>query len=235
MLPGHDKVYYLRKYWLFGKPLPPLLAPSHLSISFFHKVQYLRYLISEVGHVIQPSPQQQPIMSKVILVTGATGKQGGAVINALLKDLKHCTILAVTRDPNSEGSKKLALKSSSIKLVQGNLDDVPSIFKTASGVVKEPIWGVYSVQLSMGKGVTFAGEIAQGKALVDESVKTGVKYFVYSSVDRGGDEKSWVTKTPILHFQTKFEIEHHLRGNAGEMGWTILRPVAFMEVGCGFK
>jgi uncharacterized protein YbjT (DUF2867 family) len=170
-------------------------------------------------------------MSKVILVTGATGKQGGAVVDALLKETKHnFTILAVTRDPNSGSSKTLAQKSPSIKLVQGNLDDVPAIFKEAGEVVKEPVWGVYSVQVSTGKGVTFDGEITQGKALVDESVKNGVKRFVYSSIERGGDEKSWETQTPIPHFQTKYQIEHHLRDNAGQMGWTIIRPVAFMDV-----
>jgi uncharacterized protein YbjT (DUF2867 family) len=172
-------------------------------------------------------------MSKSILVTGATGKQGGAVVDALINESAHTfsSILAVTRDPDSSGAKKLALKSVLIKLVQGNLDDVPTIFQNAGYIDKEQIWGVYSVQVSQGKGVTVDGEVAQGKALIDESVKRRVKYFVYSSVDRGGDDKSWVTKTPIPHFQTKYEIEHHLRDNAGEMGWTILRPVAFMDVG----
>ncbi|QDS69608.1 hypothetical protein FKW77_008741 [Venturia effusa] len=169
-------------------------------------------------------------MSKVILVTGATGNQGGAVINALLNESNQdFTILAVTRDVNSNSSKQLAAKSSSIKLVQGNLDDVPGIFAAAKEVVKEPIWGAYSVQISMGKGVTFDGEIAQGKAMIDESIKNGVKHFVYSSVDRGGDEKSWDNETPIPHFQTKYQIDRYLRDNAGSMGWTILRPVAFMD------
>jgi uncharacterized protein YbjT (DUF2867 family) len=170
-------------------------------------------------------------MSKVILVTGATGNQGGAVIKALLKETsQNFTILAVTRDPDSGSSQKLAKKSTSIKLVQGNLDDVPAIFAAAKEVVKEPIWGVYSVQISMGKGVTFDGEIAQGKAMIDESVKNSVKHFVYSSVDRGGDEKSWDNETPIPHFQTKYQIDRYLRESAGQMGWTILRPVAFMDV-----
>lgn len=171
-------------------------------------------------------------MSKVILVTGATGNQGGAVINAILAEKdQNFTILAVTRDASSNSSQKLAKKSQSIKLVQGNLDDVPAIFKAAKEVVKEPIWGVYSVQISMGKGVTYEGEIAQGKAMVDESVKNGVEHFVYSSVDRGGDEKSWEVETPIPHFQTKYHIERYLKEKAGQMGWTILRPVAFMDVG----
>jgi len=81
----------------------------------------------------------------------------------------------------------------------------------------------------MGKGVTTDGEIRQGNDLIDESVKNGVKHFVYSSVERGGDEESWNNETPVTHFQTKFKIEQHLKQNAGEMGWTILRPVAFMD------
>lgn len=174
-------------------------------------------------------------MSKVILVTGATGNQGGAVINALLNESNsNFTILAVTRDTNSSSSQKLAAKSPSIKLVQGNLDDVPGIFAAAKEVVSEPIWGVYSVQISMGKGVTFDGEIAQGKAMIDESIKNNVKHFVYSSVDRGGDEKSWDNETPIPHFQTKYQIDRYLRETAGSMGWTILRPVAFMDVSCTY-
>jgi uncharacterized protein YbjT (DUF2867 family) len=171
-------------------------------------------------------------MSKVILVTGATGKQGGAVVDALLKS-NQFTVLAVTRSAGSPSALKLASKEN-VKLVEGNLDDVPAIFTAAKLVSEEPIWGVYSVQVSEGKGVTSDGEIKQGKALIDESLKQGVEHFVYSSVDRGGEPKSWETETPIPHFQTKHKIEWHLRSKAGEgdsgMGWTILRPVAFMDV-----
>ncbi|KAJ8131169.1 hypothetical protein O1611_g2455 [Lasiodiplodia mahajangana] len=175
-------------------------------------------------------------MSKVILVTGATGKQGGAVIDALLKQKEEdFTILAVTRDLTTSAAKKLASKSHTIHLIEGDLDEVPTLFERAQKRAEAPIWGVYSVQVSMGKGVISEGEVMQGNALIDESIKAGVKHFVYSSVERGGDEASWDNPTPIPHFQTKYDIEHHLRdatapGKAGEhMGWTILRPVAFMD------
>lgn len=171
-------------------------------------------------------------MSRTILVTGATGKQGGAVINALLKEpaTNSYNILAVTRDTNSGSAKKLASKGSNVKVVQGNLDDVPSLFQNAKAAAGGTIWGVYSVQISMGKGVTLDSEVAQGTALIDESLKHGVSHFVYSSVDRGGDERSWENPTPIDHFISKYRIEHYLRDNAGnKMGWTILRPVAFMD------
>ncbi len=53
--------------------------------------------------------------------------------------------------------------------------------------------------------------------------------FVYSSGAWRRDEKSWANATPIPHFQTKQLIEIHLRDKAQGMGWTILRPVAFMD------
>ena len=174
-------------------------------------------------------------MSRALLVTGATGQQGGAVIDALLaKKSSEFTILAVTRDAQSASAQRLASKSSSVKVVEGDLNSVPALFSSAKAVAgTTPIWGVYSVQVSMGKGASHDGEIAQGNALIDESIKNGVKHFVYSSVERGGDERSWNNPTPVPHFRSKHRIEHHLRDSTTApgtgMGWTILRPVAFMD------
>lgn len=180
-------------------------------------------------------------MTKVLLITGATGKQGGSVIDALLDldtDGSQFEILAVTRDTSSKAAKRLITKSNNgnITLVQGNLGDVPALFAEAKGVCGErPIWGVYSVQASLGPRVTIEGEVAQGKALIDNAIEAGIRHFVYSSVERGGDAASWENATPIPHFQTKLRIEQHLRAvtAAGEpgasMGWTVLRPVAFMD------
>lgn len=170
--------------------------------------------------------------SKVLLITGATGQQGGAVISALLAEnpSPNFTILGVTRDANSASAKKLAAKSPLIHLLQGNLDDAPALFRTASEITKQPIWGVFSIQSPAGKGQSPDTEERQGKALVDEAVKAGVEHFVYTSVDRGGDEKSWTDETYVPHFQSKHRIELYLREKAGEkMGWTVLRPVAFMD------
>ncbi|KAB2568832.1 hypothetical protein DBV05_g12488 [Lasiodiplodia theobromae] len=177
-------------------------------------------------------------MSRSILVTGATGNQGGALVNALLsRHAADFTILAVTRDPNSASAKRLLAKSPTIKLVEGNLDDVPDLLTAAQQIASAAstsIWGVYSVQSSMGKGATSEGEVRQGISLIDESIKAGVKHFVYSSVERGGEARSWDNPTQIPHFMTKHSIEHHLRdstasGDGAEMGWTILRASTFMD------
>lgn len=74
-------------------------------------------------------------------------------------------------------------------------------------------------------------EQRQGQALVDSSLKHGVKHLVYSSVDRGGDERSFNNPTDVPHFVSKHNIEKHLieKSKGADMSWTILRPVAFME------
>jgi uncharacterized protein YbjT (DUF2867 family) len=73
-------------------------------------------------------------------------------------------------------------------------------------------------------------EEAQGKALVDEALKQKVQFFVYSSVDRGGDA-SYDSPTEVPHFINKHKIEHYLveQSKNTDMKWLILRPVAFYE------
>jgi uncharacterized protein YbjT (DUF2867 family) len=86
-------------------------------------------------------------MNRAILVTGATGKQGGALIKALLASKAGFPILAVTRDSASPSAQRLAAKSSSITLVQGDLNDTEAIFNAAEQATSHPIWGVFSVQV----------------------------------------------------------------------------------------
>ncbi|KAF2665677.1 nucleoside-diphosphate-sugar epimerase family protein [Microthyrium microscopicum] len=168
-------------------------------------------------------------MSKPILVLGATGKQGGALITALLASPKASSylLLAVTRNATSPTAQKLAAKHG-VKLVQGDMNDIPALFEAAKEVAGAPLWGVFSVQVSNGTGSEL--EEAYGKGLVDAALDSSVKMFVYTSVERGGEEKSWENATEIRHFVTKYNIEHYLRDKAGEtMQWAILRPTAFMD------
>jgi uncharacterized protein YbjT (DUF2867 family) len=177
--------------------------------------------------------------TKTILVTGATGRQGSGVITALLSSPKSAsyTILALTRDPTSPAAENLALLSPSIRLLKGDLDDIPTLFATATSLSPTgTIWGVYSVQVSLGRGVTEASEVRQGTDLIDAAVSHNVSMFVYSSVDRGGDDASWDNETPMTHFRSKHAIEQHLRAvtepgiaSGQNMRWTVLRPVAFMD------
>ncbi|KAF9888630.1 hypothetical protein FE257_008562 [Aspergillus nanangensis] len=169
-------------------------------------------------------------MTIALLITGATGKQGGAVVDSLIAQNGDVEILAVTRNAQSGTAQKLAQKSNKIKLVQGDLDDPAGIFQNAKKVTSMPIWGVFSVQtVNMGKDGT-AIEERQGKALIDEAIAQHVEYFVYTSVDRGGDA-SIDTPTNIPHFISKHNIEQHLfeKTKDGVMNWTVLRPTFFFD------
>jgi uncharacterized protein YbjT (DUF2867 family) len=168
--------------------------------------------------------------NKAILVTGATGKQGGAVVNALLESNSDFEILALTRNASSPSAQKLTQKSSKIKLVTGNLDALDEVFQTAQKATNLPIWGVFSVQVAIGDGHTAITEERQGKALIDAALTHGVKHFVYSSVDRGG-AASETSPTTVPHFISKHAVEQHLfaKAQGSGMSYTVLRPVAFFE------
>ena len=158
-----------------------------------------------------------------ILVTGATGKQGGAVIKALTDSppASPFKFFALTRKTESKSAQALAAKPN-VTLVSGDLDKPEAIFQQTG-----PVYGVYSVQVP---GKT---EETQGKALVDAAVANGCQHFVYASVDRGGLERSDKDPTNVPHFASKFNIEKHLIERAASspqgMKWTILRPVAFFD------
>jgi uncharacterized protein YbjT (DUF2867 family) len=163
-------------------------------------------------------------MLKNILVTGATGKQGGSVVDQLLllsaTLSRAISIYALTRNISSSAAKALALKSANIHLVAGDLNDSKAIFSS----IKEPIWGVYSVQVGIGQ--TQASEEKQGKGLIDAAIAHGVTHFVYSSAARLP-----TSKIIIPQFASKEHIEAHLKEKAASsnMTWTVLRPVGFFE------
>jgi uncharacterized protein YbjT (DUF2867 family) len=146
---------------------------------------------------------------KVILVTGATGQQGGATARHLLA--KGWSVRALTRNPNSLPAQ--ALGKAGAEVVQGDLDDRTSLDRALNGV-----YGVYSMQTPF-LGVDV--EERQGKALADAARAVGVQHFVYASV--GGAERN----TGIPHFESKWGIEMHV--HALGLPATILRPVFFME------
>jgi uncharacterized protein YbjT (DUF2867 family) len=161
-----------------------------------------------------------------LLVTGATGKQGGALIAALLAKTSHpFEIYAVTRNKTSSSAQKLA-RHSNVKVVEGNLDNIDAILTQ----VPKPLWGVFSVPI-LDKG--YVKEEAQGKALNTAVVKAGVSHIIFTSTDRGGQAKSDSNSTNVPHFASKFRIEEDIKDKAGasegRLTYTFLRPVAFFE------
>lgn len=148
---------------------------------------------------------------KVILVTGATGQQGGAVAHELLG--RGHKIRALTRKP--EGPAARQLRKLGAEIVSGNLDDAASLEAAVAGV-----WAVFAIQNTWEAGVE--GEEAQGKRIAEIARKAGVEHYVYTSV--GSAQR----KTGIPHFENKWRIEERVRALKFP-SYTILRPVFFME------
>jgi uncharacterized protein YbjT (DUF2867 family) len=147
---------------------------------------------------------------RIVLVAGATGRQGGAVVRHMLP--KGWRLRALTRNPKSYAARQLAEKG--VELAEGDMDDPASLERAARGV-----YGVYSVQDFWTVGAR--REVQQGKNLADVAKKAGVEHFVYSSV--GGAERN----TGITHWETKWVVEKHVRSL--NLPVTILRPASFME------
>jgi uncharacterized protein YbjT (DUF2867 family) len=146
----------------------------------------------------------------LIVVTGATGKQGGAVVNHLLAD--GWKVRAATRNPESDAAKALAARG--VEVVQGDMANRADMDRAFHGA-----YGVFSVQNTWESGVD--GEIAQGKTVADAAKAAGVQHFVYTSV--GGAERN----TGIPHFDSKYVIEEYIASL--DLPATVLRPVFFME------
>jgi len=147
---------------------------------------------------------------KPILVTGATGKQGGATARQLLA--RGFAVRAMTRNPSSMAARELS--RSGAEVVFGDLDDEASLRNALRGAD-----GVFSVQSYAEHGAE--GEVRQGEILATLAARAGISHFIYCSV--GGAERH----TGVHHFQTKWRIEEHI--GRLELPATILRPVALME------
>ena len=132
---------------------------------------------------------------RTILITGATGQQGGATARALAG--KGFTLRAMTRNPGSAAARALAAATGA-ELVKGELDDEASLKAALSGA-----WGAYAVQNTWTAGVE--GEEAQGKRLATAAREAGVQHFVYASV------ASADRKTGIPHFDNKARVEDLVR------------------------
>jgi uncharacterized protein YbjT (DUF2867 family) len=144
-------------------------------------------------------------------VCGATGKQGGAVARSLLE--RGFRVRALTRDPQKPEAQALAEQGAEV--VQGDMEDRSAVDQ----VLIEGVYGVFSVQNFWETG--YDGEVQQGKTVADAARAAGVDHFVYSSVG------SAHRKTGIPHFESKREIEEHVRQIG--LPFTIFRPTFFMQ------
>src|SRR5438128_8184823 len=148
---------------------------------------------------------------KLVLITGATGHQGGATLRHLAKR-GGFKLRALTRKPDGDAAKAVAAVGAEV--VAGDLDDAASLERALAGA-----WGVFAVQNTWEAGVEREEE--QGKRIAEIARRQGVQHLVYSSV------ASAHRHTGIPHFDNKWRVEEKVRA-LGFPSYTVLRPVFFL-------
>ncbi|NUT96524.1 MAG: NmrA/HSCARG family protein [Saccharothrix sp.] len=147
----------------------------------------------------------------LVVVTGATGRQGGAVARHLLASGRR--VRALTRDPDSPAARALARLGAEV--VRGDMADRDSLRPVFVGA-----HGVYSVQNPMISGLD--GEVHQGRTVGDAAAEAGVEHFVYGSAGTGEPG------TGVGSWESKLTVQAHLESLG--LPLTVLRPMAFMEL-----
>jgi uncharacterized protein YbjT (DUF2867 family) len=148
--------------------------------------------------------------TRTVLVTGATGNQGGAAAKALLS--RGHRVRALTRSPASPTAQLLAAQGA--ELVSGDFSDSDSLRRAATGVD-----AVFAMGTPYVAG--HEDEVQQGLAIADAARDTGVGHLIYASV------ASADRRTGVPHFDSKYRVEEHIA--ALGVPYTISAPVFFME------
>ncbi len=143
--------------------------------------------------------------AEMVLVGGATGHQGNAVVDELLD--RGYTVRCLTRKP--EGKKALRIAGRCAELVQGDYSDPASLDAAMKGVNKVFFYSGYS-----------RNEVAEGNNVITAAKQAGIEHLVYSS-GAAAEPGKGIAGSP------KMQVELDLI--ASGVPYTVLRPVAFME------
>jgi uncharacterized protein YbjT (DUF2867 family) len=152
-----------------------------------------------------------PVDDRLVVVCGATGRQGGAVARTLLG--QGWRVRGLSRKPQQAKARDLV--SAGAEMVAADMDDPDSLRAAFEGA-----YGVFSVQNGLVSG--FDREIAQGRNVADAAKHSGVSHLMYASAGTGE------AGTGIAAWEAKLDIERHIRRR--DLPFTSLRPEAFMEL-----
>ncbi|KFZ23669.1 hypothetical protein V502_01852 [Pseudogymnoascus sp. VKM F-4520 (FW-2644)] len=145
-------------------------------------------------------------MSNILAILGATGQQGGSIVNFVLNDpelSQKYKIRAITRDVNSEKAKKLKEK---VEVVQGDVLDQASLKAALTGVHT-----VFSVTTPSFGPNALEDEYNTGKAIADVAVESGAQYIIFSTLT-AIKEISGGKYANVFPFDAKAKIEQYIRG-----------------------
>ncbi|MEQ0564473.1 NmrA/HSCARG family protein [Amycolatopsis sp. NEAU-NG30] len=156
--------------------------------------------------------QQSTKTTGTIAVFGATGRQGGAVVDALLD--RKATVRALVRNPHSGRARALAARGVELAAIR---TDAPA--SLAAALMAVEAFCFMTPEANTLEEVET--EIRIGTALVDAAVAAGVPHVVFHSVFGADRERG------VPHHDSKHAIEEYLRKSG--LRATMIRPAPFME------
>jgi uncharacterized protein YbjT (DUF2867 family) len=160
-------------------------------------------------------------MSKILAVFGATGQQGGSVINYVLNDpelSQEYKIRAITRNVGSEKAKQLKEK---VEVVQGDMLDKASIETALTGAHT-----IFAMTIHSFRPDAFEVEYNSSKIIADAAVDKGANYLIFSTLPPV-KEISGGKYTKVLPFDAKAKAEQYIRGL--DIKSAFYSPGSFME------
>ncbi|WP_223643602.1 NmrA family NAD(P)-binding protein [Corallococcus sp. EGB] len=163
-----------------------------------------------------------------VLVTAATGRQGGATARALLAG-GHTPVRVLVRNPAAANAQALA--AAGAEVVVGDLDDPASLRAACAGAR-----AVFSMQspIASEAGIDFSKELQQGRNLVEAALAEGVDTFVHTATSGVGDHRNvegWAEgrwKSHEVYWENKLATCDLVR-TAGFKHWTLILPSTFMD------
>ncbi|RKG92338.1 NmrA family NAD(P)-binding protein [Corallococcus terminator] len=163
-----------------------------------------------------------------VLVTAATGRQGGATARALLAG-GNTPVRVMVRNPEAANARALA--AAGAEVVVGDLDDPASLRAACAGAR-----AVFSMQAPIvsATGIDFSKERQQGRNLVEAALAEGVETFVHTATTGVGTHRNvegWAEGRWSAHetyWENKLATCELVR-SAGFKHWTLILPATFMD------
>jgi len=142
----------------------------------------------------------------IVVVTGATGRQGGSVVDSLVNSGKY-HVRAATRDPSSASAQKLLTKYPSVELVTFDLAKKETVAPAFAGA-----YAVFAVTNYWQPDIMANPqlELDQGKLMADTARDAGVKHFIWSTLDNVLKHSNGEL-VHAVHFTNKAVVEDYVR------------------------
>ncbi|KAF3033681.1 hypothetical protein E8E12_002580 [Didymella heteroderae] len=160
-----------------------------------------------------------------IALTSATGKLGGAVLNAILENKlidPEELVVCTSSDPST--SRFDHLRALSITLCQANFDDPSSLVQAYKGCSKLFLVSTPRIEMDYNNAPLWQGREKHHRAAIDAALEAGVQHIYYTSLAFGNPSKAGVMRA---HIRTEAYL-HELE-KAGKVKVTVIREGLYNE------